>query len=78
MATRNGRGRVPQRPTPPKPPKKGKRGKKLWALTAVCALINTLFSLILRISDRKLAMAAIRDDKKLSVLYFGEKHTDET
>lgn len=81
MATRNGRGRRPQDHVPPRPPKRRahreKRGKKLWALTAVCALLNTLISVLMRISDRKLALAAIRKDDQLSLLYFDGKRTEK-
>ena len=75
-ANKNGRGRAPQRPQPKKR-KAGKKGAFLWTVTAIATLISTVLSVITRISDRKLAMAAVQEDEKLSLLYFGEKKTDK-
>lgn len=75
-ANKNGRGRAPQRPQPKKR-KAGKKGAFLWAVTAVATLISAVISIVTRISDRKLALAAVREDEQLSLLYFGEKKTEK-
>ena len=41
------------------------------------ALLNTLISVLMRVSDRKLALAAIRKDDQLSLLYFDGKRTEK-
>lgn len=46
-----------------------------WILVMVLTTLNLLISIMLRISDRKMAMQAIQQDEKLSLLYTGEKTT---
>lgn len=46
-----------------------------WILVTVLTTLNLLISIMLRISDRKMAIQAIQQDEKLSLLYTGEKTT---
>ena len=53
--------------------KKARAGK--WIFFAVITTLNLIISVLMRISDRKNAIAAIKKDENLSLLYTGEKTT---
>lgn len=56
-----------------------KRKKKVklasWIFWAVLTALNLIISILMRVADRKNAVAAIRQDDRLSLLYTGEKTT---
>ncbi|MBP3704579.1 MAG: hypothetical protein J6I98_03500 [Clostridia bacterium] len=55
----------------------GRKKKRLggWIFWAVLTALNLVLSLAMRIADRKMAVAAIQQDEKFSLLYTGEKTT---
>lgn len=46
-----------------------------WILVTVLTTLNLLLSFLLRVSDRKRVLEAVRQDERLSLLYTGEKTT---
>ena len=56
---------------------RGRKNVKLgrWIFFGILTLFNVILSVLMRIADRKNAVAAIQQDEKLSLLYTGEKTT---
>lgn len=56
---------------------RGRKNVKLgrWIFFGILTLLNVILSVLMRIADRKNAVAAIQQDEKLSLLYTGEKTT---
>lgn len=54
-----------------------KKNKRLgrWIFAMILTLLNVILSILMRISDRKQTLQAIRESDKLTVLYTGEKTT---
>ena len=53
--------------------KKAKTGR--WIFLSILTLLNVFLSIMMRIADRKNAVAAVQQDEKISLLYTAEKST---
>ena len=52
-----------------------KRRVGRWIFWSVLTALNLILSVLMRIADRKNAIAAIQKDEELAVLYTGKKTT---
>ena len=56
--------------------KRAKKAKLLkWIFLSILTLLNILLSVLMRIADRKNAVAAIQHDEEISLLYTAKKTT---